>query len=287
MFGRLSFSISDIKDSLWFRPALLTIGAIVLAFAMLWIDHTALNGENIHRVWLFEGSATGARGVLSAIAGTMMTVVTMAFSITMVALQLGSSQYSPRILRNFTGDRGNQMVLGVFIATFVYCLLVLRAVRSKEENLSGFVPSLSITVAIVLALICIGSLIYFFHHASRTIQVTVILNNVASDVFDLIERESDVDHAHVNERTASLQEELPVVATVLATGPGYVRGIQSGKLESLATGNDLLLTVLPQVGDFIFTGTRLVTIQRFTGFRPESGPGDVDTEGDGDEASGI
>lgn len=279
MFQRLSISVYDIKDSLWFRPAVMTIGAVMLAFAMLWIDDTVLGGSNLHTWWLFEGSATGARGVLSSIAGTMMTVVTMAFSITMVALQLGSSQYSPRIMRNFTGDRGNQMVLGIFIATFVYCLLVLRAVRSKEEDLTGFVPSLSITVALVLALICIGALIYFFHHATRTIQVSVILHNVATDVFNLIDKEFDVDQAHMNARTAALQESLSVVATVTAAHPGYIRGVQAGTLKSIASEHDLLLTVWSRVGDFIFTGTEMVTVQRFTGAHRDSD--DTEENGNG------
>src|SRR5688572_5827070 len=108
----------------------MTLAAAVLAFTMIWLDQEVLADRNISSWWVFEGGAEGARGVLTAIAGTMITVATTVFSITIVALQLGASQFSPRILRGFTRDRGNQLVLGTFIATFVYTLLVLRTVQS-------------------------------------------------------------------------------------------------------------------------------------------------------------
>lgn len=265
MLSRLSFSIYDVRDSLWYRPALMTLSAVLLAFLMIRIDEQALQNTNLHTWWLFGGGVEGARGVLSAIAGTMMTVVTTAFSITMVTLQLSSSQYSPRILRNFTGDRGNQFVLGIFIATFVYCLLVLRSIRSELEDQTTFVPALAIAVAILLALACIGSLIYFFHHATRMIQASVILNNTANDTFGLIEAFLDVpDNEKMTERVTALRDRLPVVATLTAKAPGYLRGVDDSRLIELARKHDLLLTMHPRIGDHVFTGSPVMTLQRFT-----------------------
>lgn len=265
VLSRLSFSLYDLRDSLWYRPALMTLGAVILAFLMLRVDEFLLADTNLHTWWVFEGGVEGARGVLSAIAGTMMTVVTTAFSITMVTLQLSSSQYSPRILRGFTGDRGNQLVLGIFIATFVYCLLVLRSVRSEVEDVETFVPAMSITVALLLAFVCIGSLIYFFHHATRTIQASVIINNTANDTFGLIDGFLDVQsNEKRSERSESLLDRLPVVATVLAEHPGYLRGVNDSRLIEVAQKHDLLLTMHPRVGDHIFTGSSLMTVQQFT-----------------------
>lgn len=270
MLSRLSFSIFDFRDSLWYRPALMTAGAIVLAFVMLWVDGQVVQTSALNTWWLFSGGVEGARGVLSAIAATMMTVVTTAFSITMVTLQLSSSQYSPRILRGFTGDPGNQLVLGIFISTFVYCLLVLRSVRSELEDQQTFVPSLSITLALLLALVCIGSLIYFFHHATRTIQASVILDKTASDTFGLIEDHFALGNSErMTDRTRSLLDNLPVVAQVTAEHPGYLRGVADAKLVALARKHDLLLTMHPRVGDYIFTGSPLVTVQRFTTRQPK------------------
>ena len=280
MLSRLSFSFYDLRDSLWYRPAMMTLGAVVLAFVMLWIDDTLLQGSEIHTWWLFGGGVEGARGVLTAIATTMMTVVTTAFSITMVTLQLGSSQYSPRILRGFTGDRGNQMVLGIFISTFVYCLLILRSVRSELDDRRTFVPSLSITVSLLLALVCIGSLIYFFHHATRTIQASVILHNTASDAFGLIEEHFNIQgHEPMSERTRSLLSSLPVVARVMADRPGYLRGVDDSRLIELSREHDLLLTMEPRIGDHIFSGTSLLTVQQFT--TPQTDTGEDDSNGEG------
>jgi uncharacterized membrane protein len=265
MLSRLSFSIYDLRDSLWYRPALMTLGAIVMAFVMIWIDEQVLQGSRLHSWWLFTGGVEGARGVLSAIAATMMTVVTTAFSITMVTLQLSSSQYSPRILRGFTGDPGNQLVLGIFISTFVYCLLVLRSVRSALEDQRTFVPALAISLALLLALLCIGSLIYFLHHATRTIQASVILERSAKDTFGLIEDHFKVGHSErMSHRTRSLLDNLPIIAEVTAERPGYLRGMDDSTLVALARKYDLLLTLHPSVGDYIFTGSPLVRVQRFT-----------------------
>ena len=138
----------EIRNSLWFVPALLTLGGICLAFVTVWIDETLLLDRRADVGWLFGGGSEGARGVLEAIASTMVTVTALVFSITVVALQLASSQLSPRVLRAFTADRVNQTVLGFFIGTFTYALLVLRTVRAPLEDSGGFVPSLSVTVAI-------------------------------------------------------------------------------------------------------------------------------------------
>lgn len=268
MFARLSFSYYDIKDSLWFRPALMTLGIVFLAFVTLTLDHQLLDGENVDTWWLFAGGVTGGRGVLTVIAGTMMTVVTMAFSFTMVALQLGSSQYSPRILRNFTGDRGNQTVLGTFIATFVYCLLVLRSVQSDAEDRTAFVPSLSISVAIVLALLCIASLIYFLHHATRTIQASVILHTTANDTRRLIRDHLDhVADVPMSDLTRALCSRLPAVTTVTSNRAGYIRGIDASRLQYAAISQGMLLTIHARIGDHLFTGSPIATVQRFVGLQ--------------------
>src|SRR5690606_6921401 len=138
--------------------------------------------------WLFGGTADAARGLLSTIAGSLITVATVAFSITIVAVQQAASQYSPRVLRTFTNDRGNQIVLGMFIATFTYALLVMRQVRTSGEGQGGFVPAMSITVAIVLSLGSLGLLIYFFHHSTELLRVEHILNAVRRETARELDR---------------------------------------------------------------------------------------------------
>ena len=120
MHARLRSWWYDVENSLWFLPALLTAAAVELAGESGQHDQTLLLGQRSEVRWLFGGGAEGARGVLQAIAGTMITVPALVFSITVVSLQLAASQLSPRVLRTFMGDRGNQTVLGFFIGTFTY-----------------------------------------------------------------------------------------------------------------------------------------------------------------------
>ena len=135
----------DLQSTLWFIPAVMTTGASAFAFLVLQFDERVLAGHEVATWWLFEGGAEGARGVLTTIAGTMMTVVTTAFSITIVALQLSSTQFSPRILKSFTSDRGNQLVLGTFIATFAAPpgWSDRRAARTTGTGASGEIRSTS------------------------------------------------------------------------------------------------------------------------------------------------
>jgi uncharacterized membrane protein len=157
----------------------------VLALALLTVDRSGSAGIT-QAWWLYVGGPDGARSLLSAIAGSMATVAGTAFSITIVALQLAASNFGPRLLRNFMRDTGNQLVLGTFIETFIYCLLVLRNIRSEDYNL--FVPQLSVTVAIGLAILSTAVLIYFIHHASTIIQASHIIADVSDDLDQAIDR---------------------------------------------------------------------------------------------------
>ena len=160
---RLQSSWESLRTSFWFIPAVMTFVAIVLSFLLVYVDRR-IGPETEVFGFIYSGGPEGARLVLSTIAGSMITVAGVTFSITIVALTLASSQFGPRLLRNFMHDTGNQVTLGTFIATFVYCLLVLRTVHTVEGE--DFVPSISVAVAIFLALAGIAVLIYFIHHVS-------------------------------------------------------------------------------------------------------------------------
>src|SRR3954447_7628947 len=159
----------------------MTIGAMVTALVMVRIDESLGATGRATSPWLFGGGAEGARGVLSAIAGTMITVAATVFSIMVVALQLASSQFTPRVIGSLIRDRGNQLALGAFIGTFTYSLLVLRSVRSATVDGQPFVPSASVTLAIVFALVSIALLLYFIHHSARSMQAARIIDSAATD----------------------------------------------------------------------------------------------------------
>lgn len=162
MKPRLKHLWETLSSSLWFVPTVMTLLALGLAFGSIALDD--VTGDT---GWAYGGGPEGAREVLGTIAASMITVAGVAFSVTIVALTLASQQFGPRLLRNFMRDRGNQLVLGTVISTFTYCLIVLRSIRSSG---SEFVPLISVTFAILLALASLGVLIYFIHHAAVSIQ---------------------------------------------------------------------------------------------------------------------
>ncbi|HEU0302351.1 MAG TPA: DUF2254 family protein [Longimicrobium sp.] len=179
MLARLRLAWTKVRDSLWFLPCVMTLAGAVLAIAITQAARRGAFDVEVLRSWVFGGGVDGARGVLEAIAGGLITVTGVVFSVTIVALQLASTQFTPRVLRNFTADRGNQLVLGVFIGTFTYTLLVLRTVRSADDGESPFVPRVAVTLAVVLVLVAIGFLIFYINHSARSIQVAAILGRVA------------------------------------------------------------------------------------------------------------
>ncbi len=130
--------------------------------------------------WIYSGGPEGARAVLATIAGSIITVAATTFSITIAVLSMASGQFGPRLLRNFMRDRGSQAVLGAFVATFLYCLLVLRTVRGTNED--TYVPHLSVTIGTILSVLCLGALIYFIHHTAESIQVTTVIDVVGRDL---------------------------------------------------------------------------------------------------------
>ena len=250
--------------SLWFMLAVLTVGGAVLAIVAITLGDSLLRDLDASSLWwLFGGGAEGARGVLSAVAGGIITVTGVVFSVTIVALQLASTQLSPRVLRQFMADRVNQVVLGVFIATFTYTLLVLRTVRAATDGDPGYVPSLAVTGAVVLALVSIGFLIYFIHHLADSIQADSVIHRVASDTLHVIDR------LHVDERDGArpaagpaevADREDPDAERVPAVRAGYVQHVQEDKLLSLADEHSLVVRVDARVGDFVLPDQPLLSI---------------------------
>src|ERR1700731_909501 len=167
-----------LRTSLWFVPALEVVAAIGLFVGTLALDRAAYRGDFTLPGWVISGSADAARQILTTIAAAIITVVGVVFSIILVTLTLASTQFGPRMLRNFVRDRGTQVTLGTFVATFVYAVLSLGAIGHGSRG--DFVPHLSITVALALVLASLGVLIYFIHHIAKSIQLPQVIASIAS-----------------------------------------------------------------------------------------------------------
>lgn len=254
--ARLRVVWRDIYDSLWFLPALFTAAAIVLAFLLVRAEGVLPEAFREQRLaWLFAGGPEGARGVLAAIAGSLITVTGVVFSVTIVALQLASSQYTPRVLRTFMADRANQLVLAVFIGTFVYAIFVMRTIYAGDGGVGPFVPSLAVTTAVLLSVISIGFLIFYIHHVAVSLQVETIMANVTADTLRVIEqqypREGEDEPPH---------QAIGTEHVVWSKGSGYITALDEDRLLHIARRSGCLVRVDIPVGEFVYPGTRLATI---------------------------
>ena len=264
MLARLTMLWVAVRDSLWFLPALFTLLAATLALLLIEVEqsHGNLFGEATY--WLWEGGAEGTRGVLSAIAGGLITVTGVVFSVTIVALQLASSQFTPRLLRNFTADRSNQAVLGVLIGTFTYSLLVLRAVQSESDEDPAFIPRVAATLAVVLVLISIGFLIYFIDHASKSIQLSVILDRVTRQTKECVADRFPVRDVEKKgeERpdTAEWEEPEGEPYAVAARSAGYLQAVDDGSLVKLSRERELWIRMEPHIGQYLLAGRPVASV---------------------------
>ncbi|MFZ1767587.1 MAG: DUF2254 family protein, partial [Caldilinea sp.] len=166
-------------------PSLIVLFSIALAVALIEADSVVRDLLPAQWSRLFGAGAEGARGMMSTIAGSMMTVVGVTFSMILVVLALASSQYTSRILRNFMRSGVTQIVLGIFAGIFTYCLLVLRTIRSGDEG--AFVPDLAVFFGFVLALGGVGALMFFIHHIASSIQAASIIASVAQETIAAID----------------------------------------------------------------------------------------------------
>ncbi len=260
---KLSKFWDNLRSSYWFLPTLMAAGAIALAFTLLAIDRSSsIDISDMSAFsWIYQGGADGARAVLSVISGSMVTVAVTAFSITILALQLASSQFGPRLLRNFMQDQGNQIVLGTFIATFIYCLLVLRTIRGEDYQL--FVPHLSVTVGVLLAMISIAVLIYFIHHASTIIQASHVIADVSHDLEQVTNHLFPQAVGHELDPQDEGAKDIPTdfeaaARPVRSKKAGYLQAIEDETLMELARHENLVLRVQAFPGVFVMTESPLV-----------------------------
>jgi uncharacterized membrane protein len=251
-----------LRTNLWLVPMLEVLAAVALYFATHAIDRAAFHGSITLPSWLLFGTADASRQILTALAAAVITVVGVVFSITIVTLTLASTQFGPRILRNFIRDRGTQVTLGTFVATFVYTVLVLISIAPGGGG-RQFVPHLSITAAVALVTISMGVLIYFINHIASSIQLPHVIASIAADLSRAIDRESagrDVAleaGPPVGELRRRLEESG---VTVPAPASGYLQFIRQGTLVRIAGEEGAVIQLLHRPGHFVVRGRPLARV---------------------------
>lgn len=252
-----------LRERFWFLPAVLCLAAVVLAEALVTLDRGGPPSLGPLSALVYRVGASGSRDLLAAIAGSVLTAAATTFSITMAVLALTSSSYGPRLVRNFMTDRGNQLVLGTFLASFLYALLVLRSIRSGDSTIdsSAFVPQLAVNVAVLLAVLDIAVLVYFIHHISDSIQVSTLARRVRDELYTTADRlypDGTSDDGH---RSTALPERLRADGVgVTAERDGYLLGLETGRLVRLARDADLVVVVQPTPGDHVLRGDCLAVL---------------------------
>ncbi len=258
--GKLQQLWIDIRSSLWFVPTIIVFGAITLALGLIEIDQQI--DDQLRGWWprLFAAEAEGSRAMLSAIAGAMITVAGVVFSITIVALALASNQYTSRVLRNFMRDPITQIVLGVFVAIYAYCILVLRTVSSGE---GAFVPSLAVFGGVVLALIGIGFLIFFIHHIAASIQASEIIAAVARDTLKAVARLFPQELGEAADEDDEPEHQIMSNTTwqvVPAGTTGYIQSVDPNSLLDFAHERGTVVRMERGVGDFVAQGRPIASL---------------------------
>jgi uncharacterized membrane protein len=251
-----------LRTNLWLVPGLEVVGAIVLYAITHVLDRSAYDGNLTLPTWMVFGSADAARQILTALAAAVITVVGVVFSITIVALTLASTQFGPRMLRNFIRDRGTQLTLGTFVATFVYATLVLISIGPGDSG-RQFVPHLSITVAVGLVTVSMAVLIYFIHHIATMIQLPQVIASIAGDLSRAIDAES-AEPGPTLEAGPSVEELRQRLeesgGTVPAPASGYLQFVRHETLVVLAVEKGAVIRLLHRPGHFIVEGDPIATV---------------------------
>lgn len=249
-----------LRTNLWLVPVIEVIAAIGLFVITHLIDLSAFHGHVHLPSWMTFGSADATRQILTTMAGALITVIALVFSIMIVTLTLASTQFGPRMLRNFIRDRGTQFTLGTFVATFLYATLVLISIGS---NSGRFVPHLSVTTAVALVAVSMGVLIFFIHHIAVSIQLPRVIHTIARDLSRAIDAESSRPRGTL-EAGPSVEELLTRMdetgGTVGAPASGYLQFIRHRTLVRIATEKGAVIRLLQRPGHFVVRDQAMATV---------------------------
>ncbi|HSL32380.1 MAG TPA: DUF2254 domain-containing protein [Candidatus Limnocylindrales bacterium] len=256
-----------LRASFWFVPGVMAVAYGALAAGLLVIDSSLAPAFEDS---IYSGGADGARALLSTVAGSMVTVAGVGFSITIVALVLASTQFGPRLLTLFMRDLTSQVTLGTFAGTFIYCVLVLRSVRGVEEGGAPFIPAISITAAILLTLVSVAALVLFFHHVAVSIQAPKLVATVARD----LDRAIDVLYPSAlgrggPEPDPDLVPSIQRDAVIAAAANGYLQVVDDAALLVLAERHDVVVRLLARPGLFLIRGNPVIVVRPAAAVDPD------------------
>jgi uncharacterized membrane protein len=251
-----------LRTNLWLVPTVEIALAVALFAGTYALDRAAAEGSIVLPSWIADGSADAARTILTAIAAAVITVVTLVFSITIVTLTLASTQFGPRMLRNFIRDRITQITLGTFVATFVYAVLVLASVGSAVHG--TFVPHLSIVVTMALVILDVAVLVVFIDHIAKSIQLPQVIASIARDLARAIDADPGLPALGAPKTGPSLAELLVRLdedrGVVRAPHSGYLQFVRLDTLIDISARSHAVIRLLYRPGHFVVEGQPLADV---------------------------
>ena len=245
----------SVRSGFWAVPGGCVVAAVLLALLFVELDHRLQSSY----AFTFGAGPDGAREVLSAITTAMITFTGLVFSITVLALQLTSSQFSPRVLRTFLRDRLTQYSLGVFTATFVYAVMVLRTVRSEDGDDSDFVPAVSTTVALSLLLLSVAVFVAYIHHIATSLQVSSIIGAIGTETRATIDRRFPAGRDQPAGARTAPPDAVPSLV-VAAQRSGVVTAVDEEALVRAARDGDVVLRTQVRLGRYVPEGAPLLEV---------------------------
>ena len=250
--------VSRLNSSYWFVPLTVTLAGVLLGLGLLMVDaRIRLDPDNTLAA-LRPGSAEGARALLSAIIGAMITAISITFSVTIVALTVAAQHFGPRVLNSFVRQTSAQVVLGTFMATFAYSVLALGSIRGSGPEAE--IPELTVSAAVVLVVLSIGALIYYVHHVSTILQIGELAAAIVADLRDAVSRQERLPIGAPADADVEIPDAPPDAASVLAREGGYVQRIDYDTIIELARARDAVVWIRREPGAFLVAGTPLALV---------------------------
>ncbi len=254
-----------VRSTLWVLP---TTSVVLFLLAGVVLSRVSVSADS---PLAFQGTAEDARQLLIVVSATMMTITGLVFALTIVALQIASGQYSPRLLRNFMRDRGTQLVLSIFVGAFAYSTAGLYTVGFQGQGDEPFVPRLAVSGSLALALASVGVLIFFIHHLAHSIQIDTITSTVEDETRRVID-DLYPDRHEPGEPEDRCPDPPAWAVALPSVRSGYVQAVEPEPLVRAATAHDLVLRLTTRVGDHVVAGTPFAWAWYRTGDRPPPAP---------------
>ncbi|MFN3847491.1 MAG: DUF2254 domain-containing protein [Paracoccaceae bacterium] len=263
--------LTRLRQNYWFLPSLMVFFAVVLGFVLPYLD-TQLGSDWIRSVGFLRATEVdGARAILTTLATATLGVAGVAFSVTIVAVSFASSNYGPRLIGNFMGDRTNQTILGIFVATFVYCITVLSTVHTSAEfsdtTLDAFIPHISIIFALLLTLAAVGALIVYIHHIPESINIMNLTAEIGDKlhcaIVQMLDKEGRRGRDEEDPSIEPWRETPPTECAhvICAKAAGFIQQFDLEELSTIARKRKVQITLHRAPGDFIVAGAIVMSAQ--------------------------